>query len=431
MNPANTLPTPLPRIDAFESLGFGLFMHFGLYSLLGRGEWVMNREKIAPETYNKLINDFRVPDFDGRALARNAKSAGMKYAVLTTRHHEGFSLYDTRGLSTFDAMHCPAKRDLVKDFIDGCRAEGIVPFLYHTTLDWQWEPDWMWSRRSEGPANFDKYLDYLHASVEILCSHYGPIGGLWFDGNWGHPKANWREDRLYSIIRKHQPEAMIINNTGIGAEGQTGHPELDAVTFERSLPKPIDRSGWPKHVAGEMCHTLNQHWGIGQNDINYIAPSEIISSLCMSRRAGANYLLNVGPEATGKISDYERELLKVVGRWTSLYGQAIYETRPLNSAHCQGRDFILRARDGRLFYFAFDIRIAGDDHVTLNAGLPGYRAIDSLGATIRSVKWLDNNESLPFTQSADGALTSIRLTGYPYGSHHVVRVAEIVTEKTA
>ncbi|MBQ2785351.1 MAG: alpha-L-fucosidase [Oscillospiraceae bacterium] len=138
-----------------------------------------------------------------------AKAAGCKYCCLTTRHHEGFSLYDTQGLSDFDALHSPVGRDLVAEFAEECRKGDIIPFFYLTTLDWR-HPDF--------ENDFDAYLDYLYKSVEILCTNYGKIGGLWFDGNWSKPDANWQEDRLYKMILLYQPDAMIINNT----EGHSG-----------------------------------------------------------------------------------------------------------------------------------------------------------------------------------------------------------------
>ena len=182
----NRIPKPVARVARFEKLAHGMFVHWGLYSQLGQGEWIQHLKPVPQREYDKLKATFTAADFDARALARLARAAGMRYITLTTRHHEGFSLYDTRGLSDFDAPHSPAGRDLVAEFVDGCRAEGIVPFLYHTTLDWRWN-----SHRCNARA-FAKYLDYLHTSVEVLCRHYGPIGGLWFD-KWGlgHGRDGW------------------------------------------------------------------------------------------------------------------------------------------------------------------------------------------------------------------------------------------------
>ena len=231
------IPVPEKRVLAFEEFGFGMFIHWGLYSQLGKGEWIQHIGGIPKEEYVKLQDTFTASKFDGHKIARVAKKAGAKYITLTTRHHEGFSLYDTKGLNTYDAPHSPAGRDLVRDFVEGCRDEGIVPFFYHTTLDW-YNPDFN--------NNFKAYLQYLRDSVEILCSEYGKIGGLWFDGNWSKPNEDWEEDELYKVIRKHQPDAIIVNNTGLSHRGEAGNIELDSVTFEQGRPEPMNREGMPK-----------------------------------------------------------------------------------------------------------------------------------------------------------------------------------------
>lgn len=416
-NRKSTIPKPLPRIARFERLGFGLFVHWGLYSQLGQGEWIQHQAKIPVKTYEKYFRKFTAKDFDARALVRLAKDAGMRYITLTTRHHEGFSLYDTRGLSKFDAPHSPAKRDLVAEFVDACREEKIVPFLYHTTLDWRW------NSASLSKVRFNQYLDYLHASVEVLCRHYGKLGGLWFDGNWSLPHADWKEDRLYAMIRKHQPEAMIINNTGLGALGVKGHREIDSTTFEQGLPSAPDRTGWPKYVAGEMCETMNGHWGTGHRDFNFKSPAEIIEHLCGCRKVGANYLLNVGPTATGGLPAYEVAVLRKVGEWVALHGDLLYEGHPVNIP-CQGRDFLLKKND-RYYYFAHGLARRGDEHVVKKGSGNGPRPIDDFPVKIRSARWLDENRKARFTQSADKSLLTLDCEGYIYGNDMVVRVAEL------
>ena len=204
---SNSIPTPAPYIKDFEQLAFGMFVHYGLYSQLNAGEWVFHHnENLLMSEYEKLADNFRPISMEN--IVKTAKAAGCKYICLTTRHHDGFSLYDTRGLSDFDAPHSPAARDVVAEFVNECRKADIVPFFYHTTLDWR-HPDFN--------DNFDAYLDYLYKSVEILCTQYGKIGGLWFDGNWSKPDADWQEDRLYKMIHHYQPEAMVINNTGLSS----------------------------------------------------------------------------------------------------------------------------------------------------------------------------------------------------------------------
>ena len=410
------IPTPAPRIARFENLAYGMFIHWGLYAQLGRGEWIMHQEKIPAAEYAKLKDTFTASDFDARVFARTAKAAGMKYITLTTRHHEGFSLYDTRGLDDFDAPHSPAGRDLIAEFVAACREEDLIPFFYHTTLDWRWDS----AHCSQ--EKFDEYLDYLHASVEVLCRNYGEIGGLWFDGNWSR-QGDWKEDRLYGLIRKYQPEAMIINNTGLGAEGALGHPELDSATFEQGLPVAPDRRGWAKYVAGEMCQTFNSHWGIGARDFDYMSPGKVIENLAACRKVGANYLLNVGPTATGGMPAYEKATLERVGQWVELVGETLYRGKP-SGIKATGRDFVLR-HDDALYYFAYNLAREGDSHVTVAGGGAGPRVISGLHEQIQSAAWLDSGKEIEFAHDAGTGLGALELSGYPYGTNLVVRVAKI------
>lgn len=409
--PRGPVPTPEPRIERFERLAYGMFIHWGLYSQLGRGEWVMSQEKISVDEYKRLRDTFTASEFNSRTIAGIARRAGQKYATLTARHHDGFSLYDTRGLSDYDAVQSPAKRDLVAEFVEGCHAEGILPMFYHTTLDW-YHPDF--------GANFDAYLDYLHASVELLCTQYGELGGLWFDGNWSKADGDWKEDRLYGIIRKHQPNAMIINNTGLQKMGEVGHPEIDSTTFEQGRPAPMDRRGMPKYISAEMCQTMNMHWGIATNDYNYMSPQDIIENLCACRKVGANYLLNVGPTAAGAIPDYERATLERAGQWLEHHGEAIYNGKPCGVTG-PGADFGLDV-DGTLYLFVHHIKPGHGQQPGEIAG-PGPRTFEGVDRTVSSVTWLDNGEALTFEQKAQ--TMTVTATGFPYGTNTVVRVARV------
>ena len=221
-------------IENFEKLGFGLFVHFGLYSKVGKGEWYLHLNPRANSaTYERLSKRFHIRKNWAKELVKTAKSAGCRYITLTTRHHDGFSLYDTCGLNDYDAPHSACGRDLIREFVDECNQNGILPFFYHTLLDW---------REESYRKDFPKYIDYLVKSIEILCKNYGKIGGFWFDGMWDKPNEDWQEDRLYATIRKYQPEAMIINNTGLSELGKVGHYEIDSVTFERGKPSFVDNS---------------------------------------------------------------------------------------------------------------------------------------------------------------------------------------------
>lgn len=212
------------------------------------------------EAYHAYMDTFTAEDFDADAIVRMARDAGCRYITLTTRHHDGFSLYDTCGLSDFDVMHSPE-----------------------------------------------------------------------FDGKWSKKDADWREDELYATIRKYQPEALIINNSGLGDLDAVGHPELDVVTYEGSKPSPLNREGMSKYLAIEMSEGITGYWGYAEWDLTGKSPKEHILSLCASRKVGANYCMNIGPMGQGKVEPYQQQVFAMVGRWMQLYGEAVYKGRPYNS----------------------------------------------------------------------------------------------------
>ena len=406
------IPKPLKRIEEFEKLGLGMFVHWGLYSQLKMGEWAMFNRKIPKEEYVKLFDTFTAEDFDAEELVLTAKNAGAKYIVLTTRHHEGFSLYDTCGLNEYDAPHSPAGRDLVREYVDACNKHGIIPFFYHTTLDWYNEDYY---------NNFDEYLEYLRKSVEILCRNYGKIGGLWFDGNWDKPDADWKESELYATIRKYQPDAIIVNNTGLHHRGETGNPEIDSVTFEQGRPEPMDREGMEKYIAAEMCETINDHWGVGKVDFNNKSTAQLIETFCACRKVGANYLLNIGPSAQGGVIPLQKYTLETLGDWISIYEQAVRTAKPCGITGA-GKDFALK--DGnKLYFFVHNLAIGGNANVTLNLQGSSAKMFSGVFDDIKSIKWIDNGEELKFSQMKDDGLFTFVATNYPYGENMVVRVA--------
>lgn len=407
---------PEERIQRFQTFGFGLMMHWGLYSLLGKGEWFQFFDRTPREEYARLMDRFTADGFDAREIVAMAKKAGMRYIVLTTRHHEGFSLYDTRGLSDFDVMHTPAKRDLIKEFVDACHEEGISPFLYHTTLDWH-QPSY--------EEDFPAYLEYLRRSVEILCTQYGEIGGFWFDGNWDRLDADWEEEKLYAIIRRHQPQAIIVNNPGWRFAGKLTHPEVDVACFEQGRPQRLDYSKMEKYVAGEMSQTLNDHWAYGTCDLSYKSIPEIIQTMCICRGAGANYLLNLTPDGSGKIPEIQKAMVELLGRWIEINQKPFYEGRPTDIKG-SGDDFVVETPDDHLYLFAFDLHINGNENVTINMGGTGPRVYAGLHKHIKEIRWLDNGEKLKFFQDEETGSLCVNVTSFAYGYNLVVRVAEMI-----
>ena len=402
-------------IKEFEKLGFGMFVHFGIYSQMEKGEWVQSLYGIDIPRYEKLTQTFVPKENWAKELAKTAKAAGCRYINITTRHHDGFSLFDTCGLSDYDAPHSACGRDLIREFVDACREEGLVPFFYHTLMDWH-HPDY------EG--NFPKYLEYLRSSVEILCKNYGKIGGIWFDGMWHKPDSDWEEDALYGMIRSYQPEAMIINNTGLSARGALGHIELDSVTFERGKPEPLNMEGAPKYVASEMCQITCDHWGYACEDLNFKGTGQLIRELADCRRYRSNMLMNVGLMADGSISAMDSEIFRVLGRWVSYFDEALHTPVPTDiSVAGKPNDFILR--DANTYYlFCYDLPMVADTNVALYTTAE-YESRFTLPEKIDAICWLDNGEKVEFTQQGDAV--TVQTVPFVYGRSLVVRVAKITT----
>lgn len=410
-------PVPEKRIAEFENRAFGMFIHWGLYSSLRQGEWTLNIHKIPEHQYRLCFDNFTAEDFDADKIVSLAKKAGMKYITLTTRHHDGFSLYDTCGLSDYDVMHTPCKRDLIREFVDACNRQDILPMFYHTTLDWV-HPDFN--------QDFDAYLEYLRKSVEILCTRYGKIGGLWFDGNWSKRGADWKLDELYGMIHRLQPDAMVINNTGLSEQGKTGHPEIDSVTFEQGQATPMNREGMSKYVTAEMCQTMNRHWGIAEKDIDFKSPRQMIERLCHARKVGANYLLNIGLDAQGGITKMSEALLETIGIWTNMAKDSLYEARPCDAVCSHEKDFVLKK--GNTYYvYVHDLNLLGPkDVVAAYENTTEGHFIKGIPHKVKSMKWVDNDEDLLFSQKDD--TLSYRAVGFYYGRHYIVRIAKIEIE---
>lgn len=402
-------------IKDFENYGFGMFVHFGLYSLIGKGEWAKDCLCIKDEDYEPLAKRFNPKPDWAEKLVKTAKKAGCKYITLTTRHHDGYSLFDTCGLNTYDAPHS-CGRDLVREFTDACNKEGIIPFFYHALLDWY---------NKDFDNDFPKYLKYLRDSVEILCKNYGKFGGFWFDGIWSKPDADWEEDALYAIIRKYQPEAMIINNTGMVARGKLGNIELDSVTFERGKPQPINLEDSPKYIASEMCQIFGDHWGYAEKDLNYKSVASIIEDLCACRRYGSNFLLNVGPMGDGTLRPLDKAMLETVGEWVNIFDTAIRKPRPTDiEIENSEKDFILQ--DGNEYdVFIHNLPMVADPNVAI-ATAEDYELSFKLHKKIKTVTWVDNKENVNFEQNGNNV--KLKPKPFRYGESLVVRVARIKTE---
>lgn len=396
-------------IENFKKMGFGMFVHFGLYSVLGKGEWYRFTNKMDPKEYNALADKFIVEKDWAKRLVATAKEAGCRYITLTTRHHDGFSLFDTCGLNEFDTVHTACGRDLVKEFVEECNKEGIVPFLYHTLLDW-WHPDY--------ETNFPSYVEYLIKSVEILCKNYGKIGGLWFDGMWDDSKTSddWQIDRLYGTIRKYQPEAIIINNTGLNAEGKAGHPEVDSVTFERGTPCPVKTDGKP--IAGEVCQGITDHWGYCAEDICFKPVSALLELLVDCRKYGHNLLLNAGLKGDGTVTVMETEILKCIGKCLCANKNIILDGTPCD-IEAENADIFT---DGKYYYAVIKgVPMCFNTNVTRMQETK--RVVLKTDKKITNAVWLDNDEGV--RMSEDGTFFA---WPFDYGCSYGLRIAKFELE---
>lgn len=411
----------LPRIKEFEDLGLGIFVHWGLYSLMEQGEWTQQIHKVEKETYEELKNNFFADGFDAKKFVKLVKQMGGKYITLTTKHHDGFYLYDTGGLSFFDSVHSPAGRDLIQEFVTACNEESIKPFFYMATYDWY--SDLFYS-------DFSAYLEYLKESVRILCTNYGEIGGFWFDGNWSKKDEDWKVNELYQMIRHYQPEAIIVNNTGLEEQGKMIDSEIDSVTYEKGVPQTINEEmGFDKYVAKEICMTMNEHWGYAKNDLKIKSLAEIIELLCHARKVGANLLLNIPFNGSGSVPIIYQEYMKAVGQWMDEFGEAIYFPRPTSvQTKSNKKDFVLKNEDS-LYFFFHDMKVMGDKNVVLSDDPIDPRTFTECFDKIESVHWLDNQEHITFMNDSREGVITLNAGGYVYGSDWVVRVAKAKIKK--
>ena len=325
----------------FQDMKFGLFIHWGASSVLGAGEWVMNNRNIKVEDYRRLKDFFNPAQFDAAAWVSMAKAAGMKYITFITRHHDGFSNWDTKA-SDWKITQTPYGKDVLKMLADECRKQGIRLFLYYSLLDWyRTDYPWQTGRTGQGTGrtgkgDYAQYLQFMKAQLTELLTNYGPIAGIWFDGHWDQTapegagdrsaRINWKYDEIYGLIHKLQPQCLIGNNHHLAPfDGE------DFQMFEKDLPGE-NRSGLSfqqaaEHLPVETCETLNGSWGFNITDRNYKSVKEVVHYLVNTAGRNANLLLNVGPMPNGKIQQEFADTLKLVGKWLQANGESIYGTR--------------------------------------------------------------------------------------------------------
>ncbi|MFC1562792.1 alpha-L-fucosidase [candidate division KSB1 bacterium] len=314
----------------FQDAKFGLFVHWGVYSLLAKGEWIMNNDKIPVAEYEKLPPKFNPVNYDPDEWCRMVKEAGMRYITITSKHHDGFAMFDSK-VSDYDIVdRTPYGKDVLKMLADACERHGIKLFFYHSHLDWHHTDYFPRGGTAKYPSgrpdrgDWYKYLDYMDAQLKELCTNYGKIGGIWFDGMWDKRDADWRLGKTYRLIHDIQPQAMIGSNHHIAP-----FPGEDFQMFEKGLPgkDPYSRDKSISVLPLETCETINRAWGYNKNDKNFKSTKELIQYLVKAAGNNANFLLNVGPKPDGTIQSEFKERLAEIGKWMRVNGLSIYGTR--------------------------------------------------------------------------------------------------------
>ena len=391
----------------FQNARFGLFVHWGVYSILGDGEWVMNNQNISISEYEKLPTFFNPIDYDPVEWVSMVKEAGMKYITITSRHHDGFSMFDTKMSDYNIVQSTPYGKDIIKLLAEECRKQGIKLFFYYSLLDWNRDDYFPRGRTGKGIAGrgkgkWESYIKFMKGQIRELLTQYGEIGGIWFDGHWdqkewdgtkfGDSKVDWHYDEIYGMIHELQPQALIGNNHHIGViNGE------DFQMFEKDLPgKNTTGFGTPEDQIGslplEVCETINGSWGFNLQDRKHKSNKELIHYLIRAAGYGSNLLLNVGPMPNGKIQSEHKTALKAIGKWLGKNGNTIYETR--KGPFMPNENFV-STQKGNIIYL----------HV-LNPELKILQ-MNKLPSQIKSVKIFNSKESLNFRNDRYGFIVDI------------------------
>jgi alpha-L-fucosidase len=392
--------TKADHMQWWREARFGMFIHWGLYAVPagvwqgknypGASEWLMNTAKITPAEYAPLREKFNPVNFDARQWVRTAKAAGMKYIVITSKHHDGFALWHTKQ-TDWSIEYTPFKRDVLKELAVAAKAEGIRLCFYHSIMDWT-HPDYLprreWDKRDASKASFDRYVKFMKAQLkELLSGDYGDIGILWFDGEW---EGTWTHERgadLYKFVRSLDKDIIINNRVDKGRSGMAGLTQGDAYGDYGTPEQEIPANGIPG-VDWEWCMTINNSWGFHQNDHDWKSTRTLLQNLIDCASKGGNYLLNVGPNALGEIPTPSVERLLGVGQWLAKNGESIYGSHagPFTKPLGWGR---VTQKPGRLYLHVFN-------RGTGQIELPG------LQTQIVRVHPLGSENNLRVNKTADG-----------------------------
>lgn len=348
------VPTPenLQNRKEFAESRLGIFIHWGLYSMFAQGEWYMNNDSVDAREYAKAMNGFYPHRFDARQWVSAIKAAGAKYICFTTRHHEGFSMWDTRW-SDYNIMNTPYGKDIVRQLAEECHRQGIKLHLYYSHIDWTRE-DYPAGRTGRGTKRLDRadwpaYYRFMNNQLTELLTNYGEIGAIWFDGWWDHDvdsvPFNWELEEQYKLIHDLQPGCLVGNN-----HHQTPFEGEDIQIFERDVPGENKAGLSGQDISAlplETCQTMNHSWGYRVTDQEYKSTRELIQLLVRTSGKGANLLLNVGPQPDGTLPEAALTRLAEMGKWLDRYGESIYAT--VAGGYREG-DNLITTRNGNVLY---------------------------------------------------------------------------------
>lgn len=305
------------RTTWFENARFGMFIHWGVYSVLGRGEWVMHNEHIPVQEYETYVPQWKAENYNPGEWVKIAKDAGMRYMVLTSKHHDGFALFASKEGNYNSASRGPHK-DLVRGLVDACNKAKMPVMFYHSWLDWH-HPLY--------GKDMNRFVPYVFQQVRELCTNYGPIAGIWFDGEWQYPASVLRSDEMVAMIRKLQPKAVINDRLGNKERGTSKICDFycaEQLAEIESFYGRANKLGKP----WEACMTIGaHHWGYNANETEFKSAQELTRTLVKVACAGGNLLLNVGPMPDGTIQVEFVERLRAIGKWLKTNGRSIYGTQ--------------------------------------------------------------------------------------------------------